>query len=131
LAENEMKIRKETERQGMFTRRTIMLVSALIFAFANASRADDSGWWNPFASSKQSEKVESRTATPAKKAAAAKGKQKAAPVKAPSMSSKIAKTTKSWWEKTCEILAPYPSDAGDGWQPATTGEWQDGQRIKH
>ena len=115
--------------------RAIAIVTILLATLTSSSVCAGDSWWsNPFKSKpKTSESANDSYSSASKKEW--KMPDPNAPVnvtkQTPSMISKMGTTTKAWWKKTCEILAPYPTDSdGKSKDPATVGELLAQPRIK-
>jgi hypothetical protein len=115
----------------MLTRKAMMVCMIMIFGLVQVSKADEPSWWNPLSWSQSSSTANDQPKSKGMKPGNVAVKPKEKAKKSPGVYNKVSKTTKSWWDKTCEILAPYPTNEDDRWSPATTGEWQAGERIKH
>jgi hypothetical protein len=105
----------------MFWRMIILTVFVLSIANAGQTHAEDGWSWNPFSKSK-----EAAESTPKSKSSWMPSMPKmtmpftsksSTTKKKPSAYSKMSRATKNWWNKTTELLDPYPDE------PTTSPSW--------
>jgi hypothetical protein len=115
--------------------RVIVMVAILVAMFtASSACAGDSWWSSPFKSKPKTSETpkNSQLNTPKKEwTMPDPNAPEIRPKKSPSMISKMGTTTKAWWKKTCEILAPYPTDSSaKNNEPETVNQFLEQESVK-